>query len=76
MKPDSPCIDAGPEEVWLRDRDGSRNDMGLYGGPFYDPEGATTTKPVVLAAEIEPIQLIKGVDTKITLKSRGIVVPE
>ena len=76
MQEDSPCRDAGPSEAWLNDRDGSRNDIGLFGGPFYDPNGRTTTLPVVLSMDIEPFQLIKGIDTKITLKSRGIVVPE
>jgi hypothetical protein len=30
---DSPCIDAGDTSVTAQDRDGSRNDMGAYGGP-------------------------------------------
>ena len=75
LQDDSPAKDAGSSEAWYNDRDGSRNDIGLYGGPFYDPDGKTTTKPVVLSAEIAPIQLIKGSDTEISLKSRGIVAP-
>jgi putative cofactor-binding repeat protein len=75
LQDDSPAKDAGSSEAWYNDRDGSRNDIGLYGGPFYDPDGKTTTKPVVLSAEIAPIQLIKGTDTEISFKSRGIVVP-
>ena len=31
LKPGSPCIDTGDPEI--TDRDGSRSDMGLYGGP-------------------------------------------
>ena len=31
---DSPCIDAGHPAVQYQDIDGSRNDMGAYGGPF------------------------------------------
>ena len=75
LKDDSPCKNAGSSEAWYNDRDGSRNDIGLYGGPLFDPDGKTTTKPVVLSAEIAPFQLIKGTDTEISLKSRGIVVP-
>ena len=75
LQADSPCKNAGASEAWYNDRDGSRNDIGLYGGPLFDPDGKTTTKPVVLSAEIAPIQLIKGSDTEISLKSRGIVVP-
>lgn len=33
LKPTSPCIDAGPDLVEYRDPDGSRNDIGVYGGP-------------------------------------------
>jgi hypothetical protein len=75
LQDDSPAKDAGSSEAWYNDRDGSRNDIGLYGGPLYDPDGKTATKPVVLSAEITPIRLVKGTDTKISLKSRGIVVP-
>ena len=33
LRPDSPCRDAGnPDPIW-NDLDGSRNDMGAYGGP-------------------------------------------
>ena len=30
----SPAIDAGPEDAGYEDIDGSRNDIGAYGGPF------------------------------------------
>jgi parallel beta-helix repeat protein len=33
LKAASPCIDAGPQDSWFDDLDGSRNDMGAYGGP-------------------------------------------
>jgi len=32
----SPCIDAGHPGEKYRDGDGSRNDMGIYGGPYGD----------------------------------------
>ncbi|MBI5489688.1 MAG: right-handed parallel beta-helix repeat-containing protein [Deltaproteobacteria bacterium] len=33
LRPGSPCIDAGPPETEFNDPDGSRNDMGAFGGP-------------------------------------------
>jgi len=33
LKPDSPCINAGNPDRIYNDPDGSRNDMGAYGGP-------------------------------------------
>lgn len=33
LRSDSPLVDAGDPEVALYDRDGSRNDIGVYGGP-------------------------------------------
>jgi len=32
LKPDSPCLDAGNSDPIFNDPDGSRNDMGAYGG--------------------------------------------
>ncbi|MGB2808568.1 MAG: right-handed parallel beta-helix repeat-containing protein, partial [Sedimentisphaerales bacterium] len=43
---DSPCIDAGHPAVEYQDIDGSRNDMGAYGGQFgeiYEPSVYTGT---------------------------------
>ena len=33
LRLDSPCIDAGNPDAIYDDPDGSRNDMGTYGGP-------------------------------------------
>ena len=33
LKTGSPCIDAGNPDPMYHDPDGSRNDMGAYGGP-------------------------------------------
>jgi hypothetical protein len=33
LLPGSPCIDAGDSLEVYNDLDGSRNDMGIYGGP-------------------------------------------
>lgn len=36
LQPGSPCIDAGNPDPQYNDPDGSRNDMGAYGGPGGD----------------------------------------
>lgn len=36
LTPESPCIDAGNPDPQYNDLDGSRNDMGAYGGPDAD----------------------------------------
>ena len=33
LRDSSPAIDAGPSDAALADVDGSRNDLGMYGGP-------------------------------------------
>ena len=33
LQPGSPCIDSGDPELIYNDHDGSRNDMGAFGGP-------------------------------------------
>ncbi len=45
LQPGSPCIDAGNPAAAYDDPDGSRNDMGAYGGP-----GAEVSWPVVVLA--------------------------
>lgn len=34
LQPESPCIDAGDPNPRMNDPDGSRNDMGAFGGPY------------------------------------------
>ena len=36
LQPNSPCIDAGDPAIELSDRNGSRNDLGAFGGPLGD----------------------------------------
>lgn len=47
----SPAIDAGPASPYLLDIDGSRNDIGVHGGPFdidqFDVQRAESTAPYV-----------------------------
>jgi hypothetical protein len=34
LRPGSPCINAGDPSPLYNDPDGSRNDLGAYGGPY------------------------------------------
>ena len=34
LRPESPCIDSGHPSSEYNDPDGTRNDMGIYGGPY------------------------------------------
>ena len=52
----SRLINAGPEGTEYNDRDGSRNDIGMFGGHDYIPNGRATTKPVVISLEHRPSQ--------------------
>ncbi|MFH2069886.1 MAG: FlgD immunoglobulin-like domain containing protein [Elusimicrobiota bacterium] len=45
LQPNSPCIDAGDTAPEYNDPDGSRNDMGCYGGPWAD-----ITAPLLVSA--------------------------
>jgi len=63
----SPCIDAGTENARYNDRDGTRNNIGPSGGSWYDPEGWTTEKPVVISFDLLPDQVLEGVDTEVTV---------
>ena len=75
LSENSKCIDAGAPDPWYFDRDGSRNDIGLYGGSMFDPNGMTTENPVILFSNHEPLHLIKGKDKTINISAGGIVVP-
>ena len=39
LNPASPCIDAGDPDPAYNDHNGSRNDMGVFGGPLADTSG-------------------------------------
>jgi hypothetical protein len=43
----SPAIDAGDPDVGFNDLDGTRNDIGIFGGPTPYHEGGTTTLPTI-----------------------------
>jgi hypothetical protein len=69
---DSPCIDAGPPDPQYNDRDGSRNDIGMFGGHNFIPDGRTTNKPIVLGLDIAPIAVPTG--GTVTIESTGVTV--
>jgi hypothetical protein len=64
---DSPCIDAGSTDFKYVDRDGTRNDIGPFGGSWYDPEAWTSTKPVLISFDLAPEIVLQGVDSDVTL---------
>jgi hypothetical protein len=52
----SPCIDAGNPDPDFNDPDGTRNDMGLYGGPAAD-ELAFAVPPISYLAGIQRVAI-------------------
>jgi hypothetical protein len=72
LKADSPCINAGPPDSQYNDRDGSRNDIGMFGGHNFIPDGRTTDKPIVLGLDVAPIAVPVG--GSVTIESTGATV--
>ena len=68
---DSPAKNAGPPDPQYKDRDGTRNDIGMYGGHSFIPDGRTTKKPIVLSIDASPIVVPAG--GIITIESTGAV---
>ncbi|MFC1981621.1 leucine-rich repeat domain-containing protein [Chloroflexota bacterium] len=52
LKPGSPCIDAGDPDPQFSDADGSRNDIGAFGGPAECAEPVTTTPTPALSEAV------------------------
>ena len=69
---DSPAINAGPPDPQYKDRDGTRNDIGMYGGHSFIPDGRTTKKPIVLSIDASPIAVPTG--GTVTIESTGATV--
>lgn len=69
LQPTSPCVNTGSPNPVFNDLDGTRNDVGPGGGCLFDPEGWTTDKPVVISFDLAPQQLLKGVDTQVTISN-------
>ena len=68
----SPLINAGSPLPQYNDRDGSRNDIGMFGGHNFIPDGRTTNKPVVLGLDVAPIAVPVG--GTVTIESTGATV--
>ena len=66
----SPCRDAGSPEVSFNDPDGTRNDIGAYGGPSaINWKPITSGVPVVTQIVVTPNPVSK--DGTITIKATG-----
>lgn len=55
LQPTSPCINAGWDNSVYADPDGSRNDIGAYGGP-----DAPSPGPMVVEIEVQPQSVPQG----------------
>jgi hypothetical protein len=61
LSEDSPAIDQGRIGPSFNDVDGTRNDSGVYGGPFpFRTGGGTPALPVVIALEVTPARVQPG----------------
>ena len=69
----SPLSDQGPSDPEFNDLDGSRNDLGMYGGHSYDPNGSTSSLPVVIAGQQSIYRMNIGDSTPIVIKARAAV---
>jgi hypothetical protein len=72
LQPGSPNLDTGPPDARFNDRDGSRNDIGMFGGHNFIPNGKTTNKPIVLGLDLAPVFVPIGGIT--TIESTGATV--
>jgi hypothetical protein len=72
----SPLKRKGPNDARFNNFDGTRNDLGIWGGTQFDPDGRTTTKPVVLGFDITPDQILEGTATQVRLMNIGAVMIE
>ena len=66
--PSSALINGGPTDLQFTDRDGSRNDIGMFGGHDYIPNRRNSTKPVVISLGL-PIAVPRNGTA--TIKSTG-----
>ena len=66
----SPAIDTGPANEHLNDLDGSRNDMGVHGGPNPMAQYKAQLNPAVTAPYVYPVfkdvQTLSGAQVEVT----------
>ena len=70
----SPCVDTGLTGAAHVDPDGSRNDMGIFGGPLAALWVEPYTGPVVTSVEVSPSSVQQG--GTITIRATGTTVRE
>jgi hypothetical protein len=68
----SALINAGPPDPQYNDRDGTRNDIGMFGGHNFFPNGKTTDKPIVIGLDVAPAFVPAG--GTVTIESTGATV--
>ena len=73
LKSDSRLRDQGPTDSYFNDHDGSRNDIGHYGGHMYDVNGTTSVNPVVLSGVQNIFRMRVGESNPIIIKARAAV---
>ena len=76
LKSDSILVDKGPAEPHFNDRNGSRNDVGIFGGQNYDPSGNYTNFPVILTTQQSTNLISSGSTTPFIINARAAVATE
>jgi hypothetical protein len=72
LAPGSRGINEGPHLPQYNDRDGTRNNIGMFGGHNFIPDGRTTNKPIPIIFSAAPLSVpVGGV---ITIESTGATV--
>jgi len=69
LQADSPLKNTGPSDPQYNDRDGTRNDMGMFGGHNFIPDGRTTDKPIPIKLSTTPAFVPAG--GTVTIESTG-----
>ena len=63
----SPCLHAGPSDVVYDNTDGTRNNIGWTGGPFYNPANLSINNPIVFWLGTTNQTVLKGLQTSIPI---------
>jgi len=72
LQADSPLKNAGPPDAQYNDLDGTRNDIGMFGGHNFIPNGKTTDKPIPIQLSTTPAFVPIG--GTVTIESTGATV--
>ena len=70
---DSILKDAGSAEFRFNDHDGTRNDVGMFGGHAYDINGTNADIPVVLSTTQSVYKINTGDTAPLIIQARGAV---